>query len=353
MDGYDQCAFFGHGMIILTYVDDCLFFAKSQKDIDRVVKQLRSKMELTEEDPGSDVFSFLGVEVKTDKDTGEVELLQKGLIDKILKTCGMADCNGKATPAGAAPLGRDETGPRCQESWNYASVVGMLMYLTGNSRPDITFAVHQCARHSHNPRRSHEQAILRICRYLKATKDRGLRFKPGSILELDCYVDADFAGLWNVESDQDPVCVKSRTGYVITLGGCPIVWASKLQTEVALSTLEAEYIACSQAMRELLPMRGLLHKVVTKMKLTASEEVKIHSTVFEDNNGALILASAPKLTPGTKHIAVKYHFFRSHIGEDNGVQIRKINTTEQKADIFTKGLQAETFTTIRKLLMGW
>ena len=353
MDGYDQCAFFGHGMIILTYVDDCLFFAKSQKDIDRVVKQLRSKMELTEEDPGSDVFSFLGVEVKTDKDTGEVELLQKGLIDKILKTCGMADCNGKATPAGAAPLGRDETGPRCQESWNYASVVGMLMYLTGNSRPDITFAVHQCARHSHNPRRSHEQAILRICRYLKATKDRGLRFKPGSILELDCYVDADFAGLWNVESDQDPVCVKSRTGYVITLGGCPIVWASKLQTEVALSTLEAEYIACSQAMRELLPMRGLLHEIVTKMKLTASEEVKIHSTVFEDNNGALILASAPKLTPRTKHIAVKYHFFRSHIGEDKGVQIKKIDTTEQKADIFTKGLQAETFTTIRKLLMGW
>ena len=100
-------------------------------------------------------------------------------------------------------------------------------------------------------------------------------------------------------------------------------------------------------------MRGLLHEIVTKMKLAASEKVQIHSTVFEDNNGALILASAPKLTPRTKHIAVKYHFFRSHIGEDKGIQIRKIDTAEQKADIFTKGLQAETFTTIRKLLMGW
>ena len=73
-------------------------------------------------------------------------------------------------------------------------------------------------------------------------------------LQLNCYVDADFAGLYNVEDQQDPVCVKSRTGYVLTLGKTPLLWVSKLQTEVALSTTEAEYIALSQAMRELIPM---------------------------------------------------------------------------------------------------
>jgi len=68
---------------------------------------------------------------------------------------------------------------------------------------------------------------------------------------LFCYVDADFAGLWKVENESDPVCVKSRTGYVLLLGGCPLTWASGLQTEIALSTVEAEYIALSTAMRDL------------------------------------------------------------------------------------------------------
>ena len=61
--------------------------------------------------------------------------------------------------------------------------------------------------------------------------------------------------LWNYEDDQDPVCVRSRTGYVMSLGGAPIHWVSKLQTEIALSTTEAEYIVLSQALRELVPLR--------------------------------------------------------------------------------------------------
>ena len=105
---------------------------------------------------------------------------------------------------------------------------------------------------------SHAQAVKRIGRYLIGTKDRGLTFSPDEDLKLDCYVDADYAGLWRYEDDQDPICVKSRTGYVFTIAGCPVTWASKLQTEIALSTLEAEYIALSTAMRELLPMRLII-----------------------------------------------------------------------------------------------
>jgi hypothetical protein len=85
-----------------------------------------------------------------------------------------------------------------------------------------------------------------------------MQFEPDKDLKFDCYVDADFAGLWHVEDDQDPVCVKSRTGLCLTLGGCPLLWVSKLQTEVALLTTEVEYIALSQSMRDLIPMRVLL-----------------------------------------------------------------------------------------------
>ena len=166
-------------------------------------------------------------------------------------------------------------------------------------------------------------------------------------------MDADFAGLWNHEDDQDPVCVKSRTGYVLTLGGFPLHWVSKLQSEISLSTCEAEYIACSQAMRDLLPMRRLLLEIGTKMELDFSSPALVYSTVFEDNTCALGLAQSPRMTPRTKHIGVKYHFFRSHIGESKGIIIVHIDTHHQKADIFTKGLPSEKFQVMRKMLIGW
>jgi hypothetical protein len=128
---------------------------------------------------------------------------------------------------------------------------------------------------------------------------------------------------------------------------------SKLQTEVSLSTTEAEYIALSQAMRELIPMRDFLKEIGERIKLSFAGSTMLHSTVFEDNNGALSLATAPKMTPRTKHIAVKYHHFRQHIGKDKGIVIANIDTKEQKANILTKGLAADLYKGIRKLLMGW
>jgi hypothetical protein len=119
---------------------------------------------------------------------------------------------------------------------------------------------------------------------------KGLILKPSDCLTLDCYVDADFAGLYGVKGDQDPVCVKSRTGYCLTLANCPLIWVSKLHTEIALSTTEAEYIALSQLLRDLIPMRRLFTAVSEGLRLQANPTAIVHSTVFEDNNGALAIA---------------------------------------------------------------
>ena len=156
----------------------------------------------------------------------------------------MSDCNKKWTPAATLPLGTDANGKRFNATWEYATAIGMLLFLSSNSCPDIQYAVHQCARFTHSPKQSHQQAVLRICRYLKATENQGLSFKPTQELTLDCYADADFAGLYNVENHMDPVCVKSRTGFVLVLGGCPLFWSSKLQTEIALSTTEVNILCC-------------------------------------------------------------------------------------------------------------
>jgi hypothetical protein len=175
---------------------------------------------------------------------------------------------------------------------------------------------------------------------------------PNKELAVDCYVDADFAGLWNHEDDQDPLCVKSRTGYVLMLANCPLVWVSKLQTEVAVSTMEAEYVALSQAMRDLIPLRELVKEVSVALGKNAIVSGRTYSKVFEDNNGALTLATVPRMTPRSKHIAVKYHFFRSHVRKGD-LKVIKVETTNQIADIMTKGLPKESFQKLRKLLAGW
>ena len=175
----------------------------------------------------------------------------------------MTHCNGCDTPATVDPLHADKDGAPFAEPWKYDSIIGMLMYLAGNTRPDIAYAVHQAARFTHGARNSHANGIKRILRYLKKTKTEGLILRPQQDLRVDCYVDADFGGLFAVEDKQDPGSVKSRTGYVIFYRGAPLLWVSKMQTQIALSTMEAEYIALSQSMRDLIPIREVLKEIMS------------------------------------------------------------------------------------------
>ena len=139
-----------------------------------------------------------------------------------------------------APLGTDVNGSKDKTDWpkSYASFIGMMLYFASKTRPDISFAVHQCAQFTHNTKASHEKAVKRICRYLQGTKENDLVFNPSKKLVVDCYADADFAGLWGHEDPQDPICARSRTGFVVTFANFPLLWVSKLQTEIALSTLQ-------------------------------------------------------------------------------------------------------------------
>ena len=112
-------------------------------------------------------------------------------------------------PASQKPLGTDKNGPEFAEQWSYSSVVGMLLYLAANSRPEIAYVVHQCARFTHNPKASHGAAVKQICLYLQGTKTKGLILKPSKQLTVDCFVDADFAGQCNVENPET-LCVSNH-----------------------------------------------------------------------------------------------------------------------------------------------
>ena len=253
----DPCLFYDDKVICLVYVDDCLFFARQVKDIDNVIKDLKEPADASNEvfllDEEDDVAGFLGIHFnKILNEKGEVdkmELTQTGLIKRILQVTGMEDCSKILTPTEVKALGKNEDDDPAMERWSYASVVGMLLYLASNSRPDIAFAVHQCARFTHCTKRSHEKAIKRIVRYLQGTKENGLIVEPNQKLMMDLYADANFAGLWNAKDSNNPIFTKSRSGILLTIGNVPLLWKSKFQTETALSNMESEYIALSQGMR--------------------------------------------------------------------------------------------------------
>ena len=183
------------------------------------------------------------------------------------------------------------------------------------------------------------------------TADRGTILTPNVTHKLDCFVDANFAGGFNHEMSDDRSFVLSRTGYSITYSGCPLLCVSKMQTEIALSTTEAEYIALSQSMHNLIPLRSILIDLSKVMHVDPELPVT-HSTVFEDNNGALELAQTPKYRPRTKHTAIKYHHFREHV-KNKSIRVEAINTKEQIADIFTKPLEKQQFENLQQKLIGW
>ena len=170
---------------------------------------------------------FLGLKYERDQANGTFTLTQKGLIMKILETTGMQDSNPNQTPASIQALGSDPDGEPMNESWNYRAVIGMLLYLVTNTRPDLAYAVSQAARFSANPKKSHASAVKHIIRYLRGTHDKGIIFKPDSSLTLKADVDAELVCLYKQENVHDSIFIKSCYGYIIKLGSCSLLWQTK------------------------------------------------------------------------------------------------------------------------------
>ena len=176
---------------------------------------------------------------------------------------------------------------------------------------------------------------------------------------IECYADADFAGAYDKHATTThPKDLLSRSGYIVKVANCPIIWASKLGSTLALSTTEAEIHSLSAALREVIFMM----KLMDEMKSFGIDLVKnqpvIRCRVFEDNVGAVEVANTPKLRPRTKHIALQYMHFREWTvkginGEPPRIKVEYISTHLQQADIMTKPIAREQFQLLRKLVCGW
>jgi hypothetical protein len=350
----DPCVFYKKDLILILYVDDMICMCPTKDPIDLFLAgMIKGGFNLTDQ---GDVNEYLGIKVIRSDNGKRMDLTQPHLIDKIIESAGLtADSNMHDTPA-VETLQKHLLSKYSQDKLDYRSVIGQMNYLAATTRPDIAFAVHQCARFCADPREPHFKAVKRIARYLLATRTQGLTINPCEPT-MECYVDADFSGTYHKDHTEDPTTALSRSGYVITFAGCPIVWASKMQTEIALSTTEAEHIALSQAMRDVIPLRELLLELSKNKLISGIAGTGVHCTIFEDNASCLELALAPKMRPRTKHINIKYHHFRSHIRSKQNptgtIEIKHIGTKEQNADIFTKPLPGQLFKYLRSKLIGW
>ena len=190
--------FYRKNAIILVYVDDCIIFSKELNVIEEIVNTLKEDfgVELEEDLNKGDISRFLGVDIVRSKNNS-FELRQPFLIDRILELLEIDQkVNHRNTPASKPLLHKDKDAANRVRNWNYRTAIGMLNYLQGSTRPDISMAVHQCARFCIEPKITHERAVMRIGKYLLNNRDRGIKFYPDKTRGIECFVDVDFAGSW-------------------------------------------------------------------------------------------------------------------------------------------------------------
>jgi hypothetical protein len=229
---------------------------------------------------------------------------QTGLIQRVITALGLNDgyAKGKHTPAESKPLVKDADKEGAHGGLSYSSVVGMLLYLSDHTPPNIAYSVNCCARYMFCPKHLHELALKCIGSYLNQTPEQGMVMNPSTnICKIDAYPDADFAGMYGHEKPVDPSCVNSCTEFVRTFADVLILWKSQLQTETALSTMEAKIKAFLVCCRDLIPIINMVELLTSSVNLPIGETT-MKLSVHEDNLGALVLAKTlpPQFTPQSK-----------------------------------------------------
>jgi Reverse transcriptase (RNA-dependent DNA polymerase) len=193
----DPCLFIHCDRLIVLYTDDCLIFAKNDTMISELCQSLSTKFLLKDE---GNIENFLGIKIDhhiSDDGAVTITMTQPGLINQILEDFGLVSdkVTQKKTPVHEVLHSHQDAVP-FDAPWSYRSIIGKLNFLAQNTHPDISMAVHMCARFVNKLNQVHQEAMKYLCRYLHFTRTRGLILKPNGDNELNAYVDSDLAGLW-------------------------------------------------------------------------------------------------------------------------------------------------------------
>jgi hypothetical protein len=312
---------------LLLYVDDIVLTASTPELLRQIQQRLFAEFSMKDLGP---LHYFLGISVT--RSSSGFFLSQQKYADELLERANMVGCKAVTTPVDTRSKLSADGGAPVTDPSEYRSIVGALQYIT-MTRPDLAYAVQQACLSMHEPREHHLALVKRVLRYLQGTTTHGLHLHRASQLDLVAYSDADWAGC--------PDTRRSTSGYAVFLGDALISWSSKRQPTVSRSSAEAEYRAVANAVAECCWLRqllGELHAAAPKA-----------TVVYCDNISSVYMAANPVHHRRTKHVEIDLHFVREKVALGH-LRVLHVPTTQQFADIMTKGLPTAAFQEFRSSL---
>lgn len=317
-------------IIALVYVDDVLLTSDDENLISETIAQISNDFEVKNLGFPS---KFLGIDISIDEHKN-ISMSQEKFLQKVLKEFKMDESHPVRNP-----MLRDNDYTKLkknQTEFPYKNVLGNLMWLAINTRPDIAFSVNFLARFQANPTEEHWIMLKRIMRYLNGTRNTGLIFDQKSANILDTYVDSSFM--------DDPKTKRSTSGYVIRYYGNVIAWKSRLQTSMSRSTTHAEYLAICDASTNIMFIANLINETLDMPEIYPIP-------LYEDNSACITVCE--KTTQRTKlNYLDKPYLLVRELFEQKKLKPIKIASKEQIADLFTKPLTGEQFINLSKKIVS-
>uniref|UniRef100_W4VRQ4 Putative retrovirus-related pol polyprotein from transposon tnt n=1 Tax=Corethrella appendiculata TaxID=1370023 RepID=W4VRQ4_9DIPT len=337
---YDTCVYFkiegNRILIIAIYVDDMMLFSNCLNWLKEIKEKLGREFRM--KDMGKAKFC-LGIKITETKSC--ITLDQQHYIEEILNKFGMSECKPSYTPMQHNQKLSKADSPNLpaeiedMKQVPYQEAIGCLMYLSNCTRPDISFVVNKLSRFNNNPGTEHWAAVKHLFRYLRGTSSYNLTYNRGSnsASEVVAYCDADWA------SDLDDR--KSTSGFVLLAQGGAISWRSNKQSTVSLSSCEAEYMALSNLVQEVVWWNGFINQ----LNINSNS----HITIYCDNQSTIFLAGNKGYNPRTKHIDIRHHFIQDML-QQKLFQLKYIPTSNQVADGLTKALDKNKLINFREAM---
>ncbi|KAJ3475377.1 hypothetical protein NLI96_g11880 [Meripilus lineatus] len=311
----------GDVVYIIIHVDDMALLAPTLTEMDFIKGEIRPHLKIT--DLG-EIKTFVGLKIERDRPNRLIKISQPHYIDTILHRFGMEKSNPVSTPLDPnvklLPTPPD-LDPATMADIPYQTAIGSLMYAAVATRPDISFAVQALSQFNANPSPLHWTAVKHVLRYLKGTQQLGITYGRIQDIAEEGWTDADWA--------QCLLDRRSTSGYVFIMAGGAVSWSSKKQQTVALSTMEAEYLALAHATKEAIWLRSLRENL--GFEGDGSTQINCN------NMSAIAFAHDHQFHARSKHIDIRHHFIREHITSDH-ICVIHVPTEDNIADILTKPL---------------
>jgi hypothetical protein len=305
--------------LLTLYVDDFIIASDSKSILENTIKSVEEKYKITHQP----LSWMLGIKILNE--ISSITLTQSLYINSILSKFKMEHIKTQKVPMNPNYSKQLRNTKPYNDNTLFRSLLGSLMYLAVQKRPDISFAVSRIACYAHEPLIQDYEALVYLVGYLKNTSQIGIKYNKNVALNFYGYSDSDFA--------EEITTRRSTTGSIWYLNGSPVSWNSKRQELITTSSTEAELVALDFTFKEGLWLQRLLIKIGL---INADHPIKL----LVDNQSTIKIVNGSKITQRTKHIDVKYLYAREHITSGN-LFVQYVPSLQNLADGLTKPLSAE------------